>query len=122
LLALCGALSEIITDDYRTKILFEIVKESKAPQPMMPSHLQWSSLIKVCAGAFTSTLFSQKINQFSRLLAGPNRDWTSQMAMCDIYSTESSFARALLAIGRVSTGNSASVTISGASIANISWL
>ncbi|KAL8775643.1 MAG: hypothetical protein Q9209_000139 [Squamulea sp. 1 TL-2023] len=108
-LALCGALSECYAGSVPAEMMAEMARYSQAPDALRPSVSQWSALIKACAGVFSCTAFPKRIQHF--------------MTLCPTYpeprgedrpiSNPESVAEALWAIGKISRGELASVTVIG---------
>ena len=106
-LALCTSLSECYHEYACSEIFLELVDKSQAPEDLKPSVHQWKAMIKACAGVFASTSFPNRAAFYVQLY--PTSIPRSQRRC----SSAKSVANALLAIGKVSRGELASITIMG---------
>lgn len=115
LIALCAALSTISPDlEAAAVILTELTDIKGAPQYLRPSLQQWHDMAKSCSGSLISTNFECIANQYM-LLSGTLR--TSDA----INIGEPHYvAVALNAIGSLSRGEIASITLAGGSVCG--WL
>lgn len=114
-IALCGALSTISTQlEAAAVILTEFSDIKGAPQYLRPSLHQWHDMVKSCSGSLIPTNFECIANQYM-LLSGilGKSDWTSIGEPRDV-------ALALDAIGRLSRGEIAAITLTGGAICG--WL
>ncbi|KAL8812078.1 MAG: hypothetical protein Q9223_007383 [Gallowayella weberi] len=103
-IALCSALSEVHNEHAAAWILDELWKVYGYPQQFLPSHSQWTALVKACSGALSRTEFSH----MSGTMLGHNlaiRD-------LDIANTKD-IAKALGGLSRVSQGELAKITVVG---------
>ena len=125
LVALCAAATEVFTPDRAADIFWELVRTFKAPEKQTPSPLQWKGLLKACAGVLTGTEFPSMAEHFmhlysegDRLSVGRYERETHRNARG--ISSPDTIAEALLAIGKVSTGELMSISIIGGG--NAGWL
>ena len=125
LVALCAAATEVFTPDRAADIFWELVRTFKAPEKQTPSPLQWKGLLKACAGVLTGTEFPSMAEHFmhlysegDRLSVGRYERETNRNARG--ISSPDTIAEALLAIGKVSTGELMSISIIGGG--NAGWL
>jgi len=126
LVALCAAATETFALDHAANIFWELVRTFKAPEKQIPSPMQWKALLKACAGTLAETEFPKMAEHFmhlhsenDRLSVGRyERDVTHRNARG--VSSPDTIAEALLAIGKVSTGELVSISIVGGG--NAGWL
>jgi hypothetical protein len=104
--ALCGALAEMYTENARAEILGAIARTTNVPEEFTPSLLQWRDLCNACAGVFADTPFPLRLNTFARLMP----DAAVSMSPAD----PDSLTEVLLAIGSIARGALAAITVSGA--------
>ena len=114
-IALCGALSTISDRlEAAAVIMTEFADIKGAPQYLRPSLQQWYDLIKSCAGTLLPTKFECIANQYM-LLGG-----TLERSDYPIVGEHRDVALALDAIGRLSRGEVAAITLVGGAICG--WL
>lgn len=114
-IALCGALSTISRDpEAAAVILREFADINGAPRDLRPSLQQWHNLVKVCSGSLVSTKFESIANQYM-LLSGTLRGSNGTKI-----GEPHDVALALNAIGRLSRGKIAAITLAGGAICG--WL
>ncbi|KAI9771973.1 MAG: hypothetical protein M1839_002566 [Geoglossum umbratile] len=125
LVALCAAMTESFHLNHAANILWELVRTFKAPEKQTPSPLQWKTLLKACAGTLAETEFPKIAEHFMHL--HPNNDRLSvgryelkEHPEARGVSSPDTIAEALLAIGKVSTGELLSISIVGGGDAG--WL
>ncbi|KAL9116955.1 MAG: hypothetical protein Q9187_006512 [Circinaria calcarea] len=89
-----------------------MVNSSQAPADLKPSIQQWKALLKAFAGILSSTSFPNRVRFYVDLYSASSqlRPWESRQSSS--HDAES-IAEALLALGRVSRGELASITIIG---------
>ena len=113
ILTICGCLAEVMTTRACASICLELAKEFGAPAELRPSAQQWCNLVEVCSGILRSTTFSSIAEQFmsfsrSRPLAAAFDEFGS-------FDEPQSIAKALRTLSRISSGDLASVTLTGGS-------
>ena len=114
-IALCGALSTISHEpDAAAVILTEFTDIKGAPRDLRPSLQQWHNMVKVCSGSLVSTKFESIANQYM-LLSGTLRGSNGTKI-----GEPHDVALALNAIGRLSRGEIAAITLAGGAICG--WL
>ena len=119
LVVLCAAAAECYPEDQAASIMWEMVRCYEAPDSFRPSAIQWKALIRACAGSLSLSSFPEVAEHFFRLCSrggGVPCDHPG-IRSC---SSSNSLAQALLGIGKVSTGELESITITGSSDAG--WL
>ena len=125
LVALCAAATEAYAPNHAADIFWELVRTFKAPEKQTPSPLQWKALLKACAGTLAETEFPRLAEHLmhlhsdnDRLSVGRYETDTHRNARG--VSSPDTIAEALLAIGKVSTGELVSISIVGGGDAG--WL
>ena len=114
-IALCGALSAISNDlEAAAVILTEFADIKGAPQYLRPSLQQWHDMLKSCSGSLITTKFECIANQYM-LLSGTRGKATSTTV-----GEPRDVALALDAIGRLSRGEIAAITLARGAICG--WL
>lgn len=118
LVLLSAALAEVYDETYAANILWELTQLHKPVDTSQgkPSLVQWLALVRQCNGILATDEFPAVVDQLIRLQA----DNEFQKDASRERSTPESMAEALLAIGKVSTGQLESIKITGA--ADICWL
>lgn len=125
LVALCAAVTEAFHPDHGANIFWELVRSFSPPEKRAPSPMQWKALLNACAGTLAETGFPKLAEHYMQLHEECNR-LTIGRAHRDTppslrgVSSPDSLAEALLAIGKVSTGDLISVSIIGG--ADVGWL
>jgi len=122
LVAICAAPSPCYHEDVAADILHEMALFHKIPNRLAPSILQWKNLLHSCEGAFASTFFPLRAEYLMQLHSRSNRLSGDPDAHTDLRGCASpeTLAEALIAIGKVSTGELLSLTIMGGAAAE--WL
>ncbi|KIW13133.1 hypothetical protein PV08_08320 [Exophiala spinifera] len=118
LVALCAAATETFHSDQAANILWELVRSFDPPERRTPSPMQWKALLTACAGTLSETSFPRLVEHFMQLhsesnrlnLGRPTRDTSPELRGV---SSPDSVAEALLAIGKVSTGDLVCVSVFG---------
>ncbi|KEF56496.1 uncharacterized protein A1O9_08077 [Exophiala aquamarina CBS 119918] len=118
LLALCGAMGECFPTNLGAEVLLEMTQLYDLPGHLTPSGLQWSALIKACAGVFAATPFPVLAEQFMTL--GPSKTrFTTYVMDIQAVTTGRSFpfpkdlAAALTGMFKVSCKEISSILIRG---------
>lgn len=104
-IALCGCLSELHPTKACASIIMELVKVYGAPEIFSPSPEQWVKLVAACSGVLRHTDFSSVAGHF---MSYHRRDWT--IGTMEQYED---VAKALNAVGLVSSGSLNSITLAG---------
>ena len=105
-LALCASLSEGFSDlQAAAMILTELVDIQGAPQELRPSPQQWHALIKCCSGAIAATPFGSVADHFMGLSGATEK--------AKSVGDPREIAKALRAIGSLSTGTLTSIHLTG---------
>ena len=129
LVILCAALSECYYEHHAAKILFQLVQEYKPKDSSdhTPSPIQWLSLVRQCAGVLAADEFPVIAEHFMHL--HPQNLLGGQQLQVSLLgrhprrrgiSSPESIAEAILAVGKVSTGQLETITITGT--ADAGWL
>ena len=108
LITLCGCLSEVLVPDQGAFILMELAKECGAPNTLRPSANQWLKLLDNCSAALRTTSFARVAEQFMLFSRG-----AALRADTHIRYDNTSIARALAALSRLSSGSLISMTLVG---------
>ena len=115
-IALCEALSTISTDlEAAALIMTELTDIKGAPQDLRPSLHQWHDMVKSCSGSLLPTKFECISNQYM-LLSGTLDDLNLLPKIKEPHDV----ALVLDAIGRLSRGDVAAITLVGGAICG--WL
>lgn len=104
-IALCGCLSELHPPKACASILMELVRVCGALEIFSPSSEQWLKLVAACSGVLRPTNFSSVAGHF---MSYHSRDWT--IGTMEQYED---VAKALNAVGLVSSGSLDSITLAG---------
>ena len=125
LVALCAAATEAYALNHAGDIFWELVRTCKVPEKQTPSPLQWKALLKACAGTLAETEFPKLAEHLMHLHSNYNlltvgRYETGTHWNARGVSSPDTIAEALLAIGKVSTGELVSISIVGGGDAG--WL
>ena len=125
LVALCAAATEAFTLDHAAEILWELTRTFRAPEKFVPSPLQWKALLKACAGVLATTEFPMMAEHLMHLHAENNRLSVGRYELethqsARGVSSPDTIAEALLAIGKVSSGELMEISIVGGGDAG--WL
>ena len=102
--ALCSALSEVHDEHTAAWILGELWQLYGYPPQFLPSHSQWTALVKACSGVLSRTEFSH--------IAGKMLGHTPDIVSVDV-SNIVDIAKALRGLFRVSQGDLARITVMG---------
>ena len=105
-IALCSCLAEVHSEDASAWILEELWKTLDYPSQYSPSHAQFVTLIKACAGVITKTAFSSVVD----CVLGHAIESKKLLPMV---SDPSDVAKALQGIFQISTGKFARIEIKG---------
>ncbi|OBT48782.1 hypothetical protein VE00_00700 [Pseudogymnoascus sp. WSF 3629] len=108
--AICACLSVSYDKFFCSKVLKALADQQKAPNSLMPSLSQWAALANICSGAVSSSRFPQLVEVYSRLTQSYDGD--SRYALQETTSPDE-LARAILELGKVSSGTVQSVTFIG---------
>ena len=125
LVGLCAAACECFSEDHAANIFWELVRTFKAPEKHTPSPLQWKALLKACAGSLAETSFPTLAEHFMHLHTDGDhlsigRNEQEQHREARSVSSPDTIAEALIAIGKVSTGDLLSISVVGGGDAG--WL
>ena len=129
LVILCAALVECYYEHHAANILFQLVQECKPKDSSdrTPSPIQWLSLVRQCAGVLAADEFPVIAEHFMHLhpqnLLGGEQLEVSLMGRHPQrrgISSPEAIAEAILAVGKVSTGQLETITITGT--ADAGWL
>ena len=105
-IALCSALSDVHNEHTAAWILDELWKQYGYPPQFLPSHAQWTALVKACSGLLLRTEFSH--------ISGTIFGHTLDNFFADVSNVED-IAKALRGLFRVSQGELARITVMGGS-------
>jgi hypothetical protein len=133
LVILCAALGECFNENLAAIVLWELTQSYKPDDAgdRTPSPSQWRALVRQCNGVLATDEFSLIAEHFmhlhpqNRLLAdtlgllGAHEHLSVHHSHRSMCSAES-MAEAILAVGKVSTGQLESITITGCAVAG--WL
>lgn len=113
LVTLCAAAAECYPEDQVANIMWELVRCYKTPDSLTPSALQWKALIRACAGSLSTSKFPKIAEQLIGLEQRSRGNDGNDRSRHKIrgYSSPDTIAKALLAIGQVSTGKLVSVSV-----------
>ncbi len=103
-IALCSALSEVHNEHTAAWILDDLWKLYGYPAQFLPSHSQWTALVKACSGVLSRTEFSH--------ISGTMLGHTLGIVPGQISNIED-IAKALRGLFRVSQGEVARITVMG---------
>ncbi|KAL8724483.1 MAG: hypothetical protein Q9166_007927 [cf. Caloplaca sp. 2 TL-2023] len=103
-IALCSALSEIHNEHAAAWILDDLWKLYGYPAQYLPSHSQFTALVKACSGVLSRTEFSS--------ICGMMLGQTLEFRISDMSNIED-IAKALRGLFRVSQGELAKITVMG---------
>ncbi|CAL8584541.1 hypothetical protein XPA_010131 [Xanthoria parietina] len=106
-IALCSALGEVYNEHTAAWILDELWKLYGYPPQFLPSHSQWTALVKACSGVLSRTEFSH----ISGTMLGHTLDFVPGI-FADVSNIED-IAKALRGLFRVSQGELARITVMG---------
>ena len=126
LVVLSAALGECYHENHAANVLWELVQVQKPADStnQTPSPTQWLALVRQCNGVLAMDEFPKTAEHFMRLHPRNRLDFGTCMAILDNQrrraSSPDSTAEALLGLGKVSTGQYDSITITGA--ADAGWL
>lgn len=109
--ALCSALVHVHSDSFAARILAELWKESEYPDEYEPSHSQFLSLVKLCAGVLVKTPFMATVDLMlgERIRRGP--DGTEDEI--PVSSGVKDIARALRGLFQLTRGRLDNITVTG---------
>ena len=122
LVILAAALGECYYENHAADILYELVQVYKPANSdnRTPSPNQWLAIVRQCSGVLATDEFPKLAEHFMQLLPENN----SLRSESDVdrrgVASPNSLAEALLAMGRVSTSQLESITVSGG--ADAGWL
>jgi hypothetical protein len=126
LVLLSAALAECYHENQAANILWELVQAYKPvdSSDRTPSPTQWLALVRQCGGVLATDEFPKIVEHFMQLCP-QNRPYLVTFPIDPRYrqrgvSHPDSIAEALLAVGKVSTGQIESITITGG--ADAGWL
>ncbi|MCJ1365372.1 hypothetical protein MMC16_004493 [Acarospora aff. strigata] len=103
---LCACISEVHSPDAGGMIMSELAHLYGAPEDLLPSPLQWKTLVESCSGIFRSTNFGCVAEQFM--------SYSEKGRLCDRKGGDPrNVAEALDAIGCISSGSLTSITLRG---------
>lgn len=105
-IALCSALSEVHNEHAAAWILDELWKVYGFPQQFLPSHSQFTALIKACSGVLTKTEFSLTADR----MLGHTLDPRSPIPFI---SNAEDLGKAMSGLFKISKGNVARITVTG---------
>ncbi|OBT99969.2 hypothetical protein VE01_01790 [Pseudogymnoascus verrucosus] len=108
--AICACLSVSYDKFFCSKVLKALADQQKAPNTLVPSLSQWAALANICAGAVSGSRFPQLVEVYSRIMQSYDGD--SRNALQETTSPDK-LARAILELGKVSSGTVQSVTFIG---------
>ena len=104
--ALCSALSEVHDEHAAAWILDELWKIYGFPQQYLPSHAQFTALVKACSGVLTKTEFSQTADRMLGHTLDPRHP-------LPFISNAEDIAKAMSGLFKISKGTIARVTVTG---------
>ncbi|KAF2833989.1 hypothetical protein CC86DRAFT_451503 [Ophiobolus disseminans] len=126
LLLLCASLAECYHPDHAAEVLVEMVRTSRAPESLQPSVMQWRDLLNVSMGILSTTTFPERVEKLVALYPAQlstqygNEDYDGRRSggertriMQRGCATPESLATILHAIGKITRGETKSITISG---------
>jgi hypothetical protein len=124
LVAPCAAATESFHLNHAANILWELVRVFKTPEKQTPLPLQRKKLLKSCAGTLAETEFPKMAEHFMQLHLNNDRLSVGRYKVKEHpkargVSSPDTIAEALLAIGKVSTGE-LSIPIIG--VGDAGWL
>ena len=103
-IALCSALGEVHNEHIAAWILDELWKLYGYPLQFLPSHSQWTALVRACSGVLSRTEFSH--------ISGTMLGHALEIVPADVSNIED-IAKALRGLFRVSQGELARITVMG---------
>jgi hypothetical protein len=109
--ALCSALVHVHSDSFAARILAELWKESDYPDEYEPSHSQFLSLVKLCAGVLVKTPFMATVDLMLGEMIRRGPDGTEDEI--PVSSEVKDIARALRGLFQLSRGKVDSITVTG---------
>jgi hypothetical protein len=118
LLAICAVLGECFHEDLAAEVLHDMALHYKAPESLTPSTLEWSALVKACAGVFVATDFPvlaerlMSLEPSVRRLTTFNNDVPGFPIGRGCPSTDD-LAAALIGLAKVSRKELSSISIQG---------
>jgi hypothetical protein len=107
-LALCASLTEVFSLDTSAAILAKIAEQLEVPQDRRPSLDQWNHLVGACEGTLALTTFSSEAENFINLAYNSERTVKDRLL-----GEPDEVARALIALGELSHGSIASISLHG---------
>ncbi|KAG7007396.1 hypothetical protein G7Y79_00010g028970 [Physcia stellaris] len=130
--ALCGGLSEVLSPEVVASVLDELPATYQAPTYLRPSLLQWSALVSNCSGVVSTSNFALVAEHFMSLdgegLILPLRGLAKNLVEKNLGSQvghlrdcgqPKDVARALQAIGKLSSGNLIGIELRGGAICGL---
>ena len=130
-IALCGGLAEVLSPEVVASVLDELPATYEAPTYLRPSLLQWSALVSNCSGVVSTSNFGLVAEHFMGLDGGGilpltglakelvGKNLGSQMGHLRDCGQPKDVARALHAIGKLSSGNLVSIELRGGAICGL---
>lgn len=131
-IALCGCLAEVLSPEVVASVLDELPATYEAPTYLRPSLLQWSALVSNCSGVLSTSNFALVAEHFMSLdgeglilplpplakdLVGKNPG--SEVGHLRDCGQPKDVARALHAIGKLSSGNLVAIELRGGAICGL---
>ncbi|KAI9667701.1 MAG: hypothetical protein M1821_000518 [Bathelium mastoideum] len=123
-LSLCATLAACYDAMIAAETLLEMTKLTRAPEHMMPSIMEWKSLVESCAGAFARSPFPKMAERYMQMHP------EGRIMNCEAYSKDfigrrscaqpRELAKVLIAISQISRRELISVTVAGGS--DTGWL
>ena len=107
-IALCSTLAELHGEDASAWILEELWKSHSYPQQYLPSHAQFTALVKACSGVLAKTSFSSTANRMLAHDLDPKR-----LTILPYISNVEDIAKALQALFNISRGAVSRISITG---------
>jgi hypothetical protein len=110
LTALCGVLVEYFDEEFTARVFSELVKLQQLtfPAPMKPPLRQWNWMVHACDGILATTRFGIVVEDFVQLNS-PDFKGIPQST----HASPQSIAKALHAIGLISSGKEKQMTVVG---------
>ena len=107
-IALCSALAEIHGEDVSAWILEELWKLNGYPQQYLPSHAQFTALVKACSGVLAKTSFGSTADRMLAQDLDPNR-----LTILPFISNVEDIAKAMQGLFDISKGTVSRISITG---------
>lgn len=107
-IALCSTLAELHGEDASAWILEELWKAHSYPQQYLPSHAQFTALVKACSGVLAKTSFSSTANRMLAHDLDPRR-----LTIFPYISNVEDIAKAMQALFNISRGAVSRISITG---------